>query len=83
MAGRRSYENSRNNPTKAVVDIARSLSNVFKKYTISRRRKAWDDITSREGKKEIEKLLRNPNRPLNTFQKLAFKEWLEANRSAV
>jgi hypothetical protein len=67
----------------AIVDIAKSLEVVFKKYSKNTREKAWDKITSKDGEKEIKKIIVDPSRPVNTFQKLAtqkdesFKNWLE------
>lgn len=73
----------------AIVDIAKGLESVFKKYSRATRKKAWDKITSKKGEKEIEKILVDPNRQVNTFQKLAnesvdqkekilkFSEWIE------
>jgi hypothetical protein len=66
----------------AIVDIAKNLEYVFKKYSRQTRSKAWNKITSKEGEKEIKKILNDPSRPINTFQKLAtknesFKSWLE------
>jgi len=70
----------------AIVDIAKGLESVFKKYTKNTREKAWKEITSKDGEKEINKILRDPTRPINTFQKLAkknenvnFKDWLKFN----
>jgi hypothetical protein len=68
----------------AIVDIAKSLETVFKKYSKNTREKAWDKLTSKDGEKEIKKILVDPSRPINTFQKLAtqkdesinFKDWL-------
>ena len=39
----------------AVVDIAKSLEGVFKKYTKNTREKAWKKITSKDGEKENDK----------------------------
>lgn len=66
----------------AVVDIAKALESVFKKYSRSTREKAWERVTGREGEKEIKKILVDPHRQVNTFQKLAnknesFSVWLE------
>jgi hypothetical protein len=72
----------------AVVDIAKSLEGVFKKYTKNTREKAWKKITSKDGEKEIKKIIIDPTRPINTFQKLAtqkdecfvpkkFSDWVE------
>lgn len=72
----------------AIVDIAKSLEGVFKKYTRQTREKAWDKITSKDGEKEIKKILNDPTRQINTFQKLAnqnesFKNWLESQENKV
>jgi len=74
-------EANKTNLRGAVVDIAKSLESVFKKYSRQTRAKAWDKITSKEGEKEVKKILNDPTRQINTFQKLAtknesFKEWL-------
>lgn len=66
----------------AVVDIAKALESVFKKYSKSTREKAWARITSKDGEKEIKKIIVDPNRQVNTFQKLAtknesFSAWLD------
>lgn len=64
------------NIQKAVLDIAGSLEKSFRKFSKNTRDKAWDRITSPDGEKEIKKIIQDPNRQLNTFQKLAFKEWI-------
>jgi len=69
------YTNNTNRQ-KAIVDIASNLAKVFKKYSRYNREKAWDDLTKPDGQKEIKKILQNPDRPLNNFPKLAFREWL-------
>ena len=74
-------ETNKTNLRGAVVDIAKSLEAIFKKYSRQTRVKAWDKITSKEGEKEVKKILNDPTRQINTFQKLAtknesFKEWL-------
>ena len=71
----------------AIVDIAKSLETVFKKYSKNTREKAWKKITSKDGEKEVKKIIVDPSRPINTFQKLAtqkecvghkkFSDWLE------
>lgn len=63
----------------AINDMAHELTGVFKKYTRSTRTLAWDRLTSKQGEVEIKKLLQDPNRPINTFSKLIFKEWLKNN----
>jgi hypothetical protein len=69
----------------AIVDMAKGLSSVFKKYTKNTREKAWKKLTSKDGEKEIKKILVDPSRQVNTFQKLAtqkdesckFSNWLK------
>lgn len=64
----------------AILDMAKELAKVFKKYTKNTREAAWGHLTSSEGKKEIQKLLVDPSRQPNTFTKLtSFKEWKEEN----
>lgn len=67
------------NTMHAIVDMAHALAGSFKKYSISTRQKAWRSLSSSRGDKEVAKLIRNPNRPINTFQKLAFREWIESD----
>jgi hypothetical protein len=67
---------------KALQDIANALQNVFSKHTRPTREKAWDKVTSKKGLQEIEKIIRNPSKPVNTITKLfpehqmKFKNWL-------
>lgn len=63
----------------AAADMAKSLVNVFHQYTRHSRTKGFEQLTSNKGMKELKKFLVNPNRPLSTFRKLSFKEWLEEN----
>lgn len=73
------------NLRKAIVDIAKELESVFKKYSRQTRTKAWERLTGKEGEKEVRKILNDPTRPINTFQKLAtknetvtkFGEWIK------
>jgi len=75
------------NLRKAIVDIAKELETVFKKYSRQTRTKAWERLTSKEGEKEVRKILNDPARPINTFQKLAtnevvvgFREWIDLKK---
>lgn len=75
---------NKTNLRNAIVDLAKSLESVFKKYSRQTRNKAWNKITSKEGEKEVKKILNDPDRPINTFQKLAtessygnLKVWLD------
>jgi hypothetical protein len=65
------------NVQQAILDIASNLTKSFKKYSKSTREKAWKRITSPDGEKQIKKILVNPERQLNTFPQLAFKEWMQ------
>jgi cobalamin biosynthesis Co2+ chelatase CbiK len=73
---RKDVTSQKNNRQKAIVDMAKSLQTVFKKYSLPSRRKAWKELTDKKGQREVAKLLRNPKRALNTFKQLTFKEWL-------
>jgi hypothetical protein len=80
---KKSSKGNDTNLRKAIVDIARELESVFKKYSRQTRTKAWERLTSKDGEKEVRKILNDPSRPINTFQKLAtqneefgFKSWL-------
>ncbi len=66
------------NRQKAILDMVSSLAKTFKKYSQYNREKAWDDLMKPNGQKEIKKILQNPDRSLNNFAKLAFKEWLSS-----
>lgn len=68
-----------NNTQKAIVDIAKALSGVFKKYQRQTSSRAVKKLCSSNGKKALEQLAQNPNRPLNQFPKLAFREWVDFN----
>ena len=58
----------------AIMDLAKEIDSVFKKYTRNTRKKAWDKITSRDGQREVEKILVDPNRQLSIFGKLALQK---------
>ena len=68
------------NLQKAILDIASNLEKSFRKFSKSTREKAWQRLTSADGEKQVKKILVDPNRQLNTFQQLAFKEWLDGNK---
>lgn len=55
----------------AIMDLARSMESVFRKYTKNTREKAWDRITSKDGEREVRKILVDPVRQLSSFAKLA------------
>lgn len=76
----------------AIMDLARGIESVFRRYTRSTRDKAWEKITSKDGEKEIRKILLDPNRQLSPFGKLAnqresieegmIRVWLDDERPA-
>lgn len=68
------------NLQKAILDIAGNLEKSFRKFSKSTREKAWQRLTGPDGDKQIKKILVDPNRQLNTFQQLAFKEWLDKSK---
>lgn len=55
----------------AIMDLARGIESAFRKYTKSTRDRAWEKITSKDGEREIRKILVDPNRQLSSFAKLA------------
>lgn len=75
----------------AIMDLARGIESVFRKYSRSTREKAWDKITSKDGEREIKKIMVDPTRQLSTFAKLvtqresadsssALRMWLDDER---
>jgi hypothetical protein len=74
-------ENYDVNVREAIGSMVKALEVVFKKFSRQTRTKAWKKLTSEAGLKEMEKILQDPNRPVNNFQKLPlrenFKEFLE------
>lgn len=62
----------------AIVDMVKALKPVLKKYTRHARTEAWDKLSNKRGNNEMKKILDDPDRPINTFQKLAFKEWIQS-----
>lgn len=64
-------QSNQTNLKSAIVDLARSLEVVFKKYSRQTRSKAWEKITGKDGEREVKKIINDPLRPINTFQKLA------------
>jgi hypothetical protein len=69
----------------AIMDLAKEIESVFRKYTRNTRAKAWEKITSKDGEREIKKILVDPNRQLSIFGKLALQNegvrvWLDDER---
>jgi hypothetical protein len=55
----------------AIMDMARSLETVFKKYTRQTRTKAWEKITAKDGEKEMARILKDPGLTVSPFGRLA------------
>lgn len=68
---KKEVSSNQTNLKNAIVDIAKSLESVFKKYSRQTRSKAWERLTGKEGEREVRKIINDPTRPINTFQKLA------------
>jgi len=60
----------------AIVALAKAMATTFKKFNRPTREKALDRLCSPRGKKALDQLADNPNRSLNQFPKLAFREWI-------
>jgi len=67
------------NAKDAAMDMAKALRDVFKKHSLNSRKKAWSALTSKEGEKEMDKIIAHPDRPINTISKLSFREWIQEN----
>lgn len=70
---------NKSNLKNAIMDLAREIDAVFKKYNKNTRKKAWERITSSAGEKEVSRILEDPKRQISPFMKLALaKESKEA-----
>ncbi len=63
---------------KAINDIVDVLKGIFKRYSRTARRRSWKSVTSKEGERIIQRIIVNPGVPTPGLNRLAFKEWLEA-----
>ena len=69
---------SKNDARDTLSDIVHSLKSIFGRYNRTARRKAWKAIENPSGKKLINNLLLNPNRPTVGLPRLLrFKEWMD------
>lgn len=60
----------------AAEDMVDALKDVAKKYTLTTRERAWEALMTPKGKKEIEGILRHPERSVAArIRSLHFKEW--------
>jgi hypothetical protein len=55
----------------AIMALAKEIDAVFKKYSRQARSKAWERMTSKDGEREVKKIMDNPGRSLAPFAKLA------------
>jgi hypothetical protein len=67
----------------AIMDLARGIESAFRKYTKSTRERAWEKITSKDGEREIKKILVDPNRQLSPFAKLANQRELHEDQGGL
>jgi glutaredoxin-related protein len=65
------------NARDVALDIAKYLQGTFKRTTRQARKAAWRTLSTGKGKEEIDRLLDNPDRSLNTISNLNFKEWIK------
>ncbi len=63
----------------AIEDIIFGLKKTFKNYNRSTRRQAWEAVLSAKGRKQVDKLINNPDQPITGLPKLRFKEWFDQN----
>lgn len=68
---------NKTNLQNALVDMVKALKPVFKKYSRYARTEAWEKLSSKRGDDQMKKILIDPDRPINTFKQLGFKEWLQ------
>ena len=59
------------NRLNAVMDLAKAIQTVFKKYTLATRKAAWSKIHSAKAEDLFDKLLVNPSRSLSPFENIA------------
>jgi len=67
----------------AIVSLAAAIAGVFKRYSRGTRKTAWRAISTGQGKKEVERLLLNPDLPVTRFRRITrrnFKEWMAEER---
>jgi len=70
QGGQQLMADKKSNLKDAIMDLAKSIEGVFRKYTRPTRERAWEKITGKDGEKEIKKIMVNPNRQLDMFRKL-------------
>lgn len=71
----------KSNKRDAIADLIKNLRSSFKNMSLPTRKKAWEAMTSEKGKKEIKKIIANPNRQIDSLliQNFSFKEWIDSN----
>ncbi len=68
----------KSNKRDAIEDIVKNLRSSFKDMSYPTRKEVWKAITSEKGKKEINKIIVNPNRQIDSLliKNFSFKEWI-------
>lgn len=64
----------------AVLDMVEAIKSALKKHSPYIRKKAWGDLSSKKGTKEMNKIFRNLNRSTSPFRTLwseNFKQWMD------
>lgn len=59
------------NKVDAVMDLAKGIQSVFKKYSLQTRKYAWKKIHSAKADNLFQELLVNPNKSLSPFKTLS------------
>lgn len=55
---------------KAQVELAEALRSVFKKYSVTTCREAWDKLTSKKGDEQVRRLINNQSISMSAFHVL-------------
>lgn len=71
----------KSNKRDAIEDLIKNLRKSFKDMSYPTRKKAWKAVTSEKGKKEIDKIIVNPNRQVDSLliKRFSFREWIKSN----
>ncbi len=65
---------------RAIKELAGGIQSVFKRYSKTARRSAWEGLTHGGGAELINKLIQSPSKPLVGVERfLRFREWMESN----
>lgn len=71
--------NQKSDPRRAIQDLIDSIRNIFKNYSKSSRERAWEGLQSPDGRKAVQKLIRDPRVPITGVSRfISFKEWINS-----